>query len=115
MGDKEVENPATSLDGRARGLDGREKVQTRAAAQQGKKIFFCWKNVRKASESCSRGASYSAPWSMHVPRACSTGDRRPPGCGLRDVRRLYAGMLQSSRLYMFADYILYSVKDTMYK
>ncbi len=32
MGDKEVENPATSLDGRARGLDGREKIQARAAA-----------------------------------------------------------------------------------
>ncbi len=60
MGDKEVENPAASLDGRARGLDGREKIQTRAAAQQGKKIFFVGKTFVKRRSRGSRGASYSA-------------------------------------------------------
>src|SRR5882724_7635295 len=93
MGDKEVEN---------------------AAAQQGKKIFFVGKTFVKRGSRGSRGASYSAHGQCMFPAPAPQAIG-----GLQDAAfETCVGFTRHAAilpLYMFADYILYSVKDTMYK
>jgi len=95
------------------GLEGREKVQSGAAAQQ-ERDLLCWKNVRKGApgpgESWSRARACQRAWSMHVP-ALVHGDRRPQDAPSRRASALRAAAIPA---YMFVINPL-QVKDTMYK
>ena len=114
MRDEEVQNPTAGLRGRARGFDGREKIQARAAAQQGEKIFFVGKTFVQRRSGGSRGARDGAHsqgmFAAAAPQAIS---------GLQDAAfKTGVGFTRHAVILPLPaalNYILYSVKDTMYK
>ncbi len=60
MGDKEVQNAAADLHGRARGLDGREKIQAGATTEEGDKIVLVGKTLIESRSRGSRSGGDSA-------------------------------------------------------
>ena len=56
MSRKEIENAAANLRGSARGLDGREEIQARAAAQERKKVVLVGEALIESRGSGARGA-----------------------------------------------------------
>jgi hypothetical protein len=114
MGDEEIEGAAASVQRRARGPDGGEKVEAGAAAKQGEEIPF----VREAFVERRGSGASGAGDSTH--RECFFAALAPDAIrGVEDAAfqksisstRHAATLLVSAAL----NYILYSVKPTVYK
>jgi len=114
IGQEEVENAAASLRGSARGLDGREEIQASAAAEQGEEIFFVGKTFVERRGCGARGAGDGAHGEsmFAAPAPNAVG-------GIQDTAfETCIGLARHAAtlpLFIALDYILYIVKDTMYK
>src|SRR5713226_8724980 len=113
MCQKEVENAAANLRGRTRGFDGRKKIQASAAAEQGEEVFFVGKTLVERRGCSARGAGDGAHGeSMFAASAPNVV------CGIQDTAfEMCIGLARhtATPTLIAADYILYIVKDTMYK
>src|SRR5260370_22438640 len=114
MGRKKVENAAAGLRGSGRRLDGGEEIQPGAAAQERDKIILVGKALIESRGSSAAGAGNGAHGegllAAFAPHAV---------CGIEDAAfqtsislARHATALPS---FVAPDYILYTVKDTLYK
>ena len=111
---KEVENAAASLHGSARGLDIREEIHAGAAAEERDKIILVGKALIESrgcgAASAGDGAHGEGIFAAFAPHAV---------CGIEDATfQTCIGLARHAAtlpLNLARDYILYIVKDTMYK
>src|SRR6266849_6949727 len=111
---EEVQNAAANLGGSACGIDGREKIQAGAAAEEGEKVFFAGEALieswRSGSRSESDRAHGKSMFAMGAPDSIS---------GVQDAA--FQSSISLARHaaalppFIAPDYILYIVKETMYK
>jgi hypothetical protein len=114
MGDEEIKGPAASLQRRARGPDGGEKIEAGAAAQQAEEIAL----VREALIERGSGGAGGAGHGAHGEGLLATS--APDAvCGIENTAFQkcisFAGHAADLPVLIVRDYILYSVKPTVYK
>src|SRR5437879_6100616 len=114
MGGKEIQNAAANLFRAPGGFDRREEIQAGAAAQQREKVFLIGKTFIESRRGCATGAGNGA----HGEGVLAALAQQP-------VRGVEDAAFQTSislarhattlPLTIALHYILYIVKDTMYK
>jgi hypothetical protein len=113
MGHKEIENAAASLHRGARRLDGGEEIEAGAAAEQGEEVLLAAEALvegrRGGVRSAGDGAHGERMFAASAPQMVSGGEDAAFQTGIS-----FAGHAALSASYEM-DYILYSVKETMYK
>jgi hypothetical protein len=114
MGHEEIKGPAASLQRRTRGPDGGKKIEAGAAAKHGEEIAL----VREALVERGSGGASGAGHGAHGEGLLATF-APDPVCGIEDTAFQkcisFAGHTAGLSVLMMRDYILYSVKPTVYK
>jgi hypothetical protein len=114
MSSEEIEGPFARLHGRPRGADSGEKIAASAATQQRKKITLVREALVKSGGGGARGAGDGAH-GEGVFAAFAPDTMRGVEDAAFQASIRYARHEATFRVLLVPEYILYSVKPTMYK
>jgi len=114
MGNEEIESAAASFQRRARGPDGSEKIKARAAAKQGEEIALVGKAFVERGSGGASGAGDGAHGEGFLTAFAPDMVRRVEDVAFQKSIG-FARHVATLPARVTRNYILYSVKPTMYK